>query len=155
MQPMKRISIIAVVLLACGAAAWPGAGWAGQLAGSYGFTFSGTVNMASGFTGPIVGVGTFLLDGRGNVTGQETFNVTGTLCSGSLAGTYTTSRAGVGTVTATFTATTSDCPTPSASLDLIYTSVNNNNKLYLLQSGTGSSNKIVSGVAEKQEAETH
>jgi hypothetical protein len=145
---MKRISIIAVVLLACGAPAWPGAGWAGQLAGSYGFTFSGTVINASGFNGPIVGVGTFLLDGRGNVTGQETFNVTGTVCSGKLAGTYTTSLAGVGTVTATFTATTSGCP--SGSLDLIYTSVNNNNKLYLVQN---SSNKIVSGVAEKQVGE--
>jgi hypothetical protein len=151
---MKRISVIAVVLLACGAAAWPGAGWAGQLAGSYGVTFSGTVINASGFTGPIAGVGIFLLDGRGHVTGQETFNVTGTVCSGTVVGTYTTSPAGVGTVTTTFTPTTPP-PCPSGSLDLIYTSVNNNNKLYLLQSGTGSENKIVSGVAEKQEAETH
>jgi hypothetical protein len=142
---MKRISIIAVVLLACGAAAWPGAGWAQSLAGRYGFTFSGTVINASGFNGPIAGVGHFLLDGQGNVTGHESFNVTGTVCFGKLAGTYTTSLEGVGTVTATFTAKTSGCP--SGSLDLIYTSVNGNTKLYLLQN---SSNKIVSGVAEKQ-----
>ena len=141
---MKRASGIALMLLACGIGGWPGAVYARPL-GHCGFIFSGAVINAAGFSGPIAGEGEFLADAQGHVTGSETFNVTGTVCSGTLDGTYTSSQDDTGTLTANFTPSTSGCP--SGTLHLSYSAVDNDKRVYFVQTDPA---KVVSGIAEKK-----
>jgi hypothetical protein len=131
-------------LLACGIAGWPESSYA-ELLGTYGYSYTGTVLGSAGFNGPIAGVGEFDLDGRGNLSGTETFNVTGTVCSGTLAGTYTVASDDTGTVTAAFTPSTAGCP--SGTFHLYYSAVEDGRKIYFLQTDPG---RVAAGEAEKK-----
>jgi hypothetical protein len=78
--------------------------------GTYGFGVIGTVIFVppvpptpncAGWTPvslPISISGTLTGDGKGDVTGTETFNANGQVCSGTLAGTYTLNSDGTGTL---------------------------------------------------------
>jgi hypothetical protein len=142
---MQRLPVIASIVAVSIVVARPSGGNAAGVIGHYGFIFSGTIINSAGFNGPIVGEGEFHLDGLGNVTGRETFNVAGTVCSGTLSGTYTTSPPGSGQVIAPFKPTTAGCPSGTVTLD--FTAVDGTNKLYLMQIAR---DKVVSGIAERK-----
>lgn len=108
---MKRIAfaVAAFVALICGLAAFPAIGVsraaAGGLNASFAFGFAGTV-ISGPATGPIAGTGIFAFTNAGTVTGTETFNAVGTVCNGTLSGTYTLDTDGTGTITVIFTSIT-------------------------------------------------
>ena len=125
-----------------------------SISGAYGITYSGTVLSASGSTGstattsPIAGAGQLVFDGKGGVTGSETFNRAGTVCAGTLTGTDTVNPDGTATITLTLTpttSTTSGCA--SGTLTLGAVAVNGGQQVLL--SGTDT-DKVVSGQASKQ-----
>jgi hypothetical protein len=139
---MKRASAMALVMVISGIAGGPRAGYA-EIHGHYGFSFTGVVNTAA-FKGPIVGEGDFFCNKNGDLTGDETFNVAGTVCTGNLQGTFTVHN-DAGTVTAGFTPTTPGCP--SGTLHLSYTAVDNDKNFLFVQTD---SDKVVSGEAERK-----
>ncbi len=132
---MKKLVFIAPFILSV--LAWlgtPGAVWAqppysaSDFLGSWGFGVSGIVIATPPPTGPtpncagwtavsvpIAIDGTLVGDGKGGLTGTQTLNANGLVCTGTLAGTYTVAADGTGTLNnVTFT--------PSASSPLQCTS---------------------------------
>jgi len=55
---------------------------------------------------PVAGFGSLTADGKGNITGgTETFNAGGSVCTGTITGTYSVNPDGTGASTFTFTST--------------------------------------------------
>jgi hypothetical protein len=141
---MKGIPRVVLLAASC-TLGWPCPGYARLLRGHYGFTFSGTVLNASGFTGPIAGEGDLFCQEGGELSGSETFDVVGTVCSGSLEGSCASTGHDTGTVTATFTPSTTGCPT--GTLHISYTAVDSDRKFFFVQTDP---DRVVSGVAERK-----
>jgi hypothetical protein len=79
-----------------------------SLNGSYAGIFSGTIPHKSG-TETILGTGVFIADGKGHLSGKETYTLGTQTCEATLSGTYTVGSDGRGTDNVTFTATTAGC----------------------------------------------
>lgn len=108
---MKTLMLVVIGLALCasgcgGSNATAQTGFSNSsLKGNYGLSFSASVLP----TGHIAGTGVFMADGKGNITGVETVNVDGSVCSATLTGTYTINSDGTGTDTLEFTPTTEGC----------------------------------------------
>jgi len=93
-------------------------------------------NLTGSITGgqPVAGVGQIILDGKGNVSGSETFSVGGTITTTAIGGTYTANAdcLGMAQITA------SGLPTANYS----FVVVNGGKELLLIETDTGT---IVSG----------
>lgn len=80
-----------------------------SLRGSYAGIFSGEIESGANAL-PIVGSGIFVADGRGHLSGHETYAVgTGTACEASISGTYTISPDGSGADSIAFKTSTDGC----------------------------------------------
>ncbi len=90
-----------------------------SIRGSYATSYCVALPNASGPTQFLSGTGVFQADGSGNLTGQETTNTNGEVCSGTMIGTYTVNPNGTGTVSVTFTATTQGCTNVSFQQSLV------------------------------------
>jgi hypothetical protein len=66
------------------------------------------------------GVGIFVADGNGSISGTETFNTGTTVCNVSVTGTYTVNQNGTGTLNATFTSPAAGCSGTFNSSLLLY-----------------------------------
>jgi hypothetical protein len=91
----------------------------GSIRGSYGFSFAVALLNDSGRTQFLSGTGLYFADGAGHLTGQETTNANGHVCSGTLAGAYTVTPNGNGTTSVTFTPTTAGCSVVSFQQSLV------------------------------------
>ena len=80
-----------------------------SIKGSYGISYIVALPNASGPTQFFSGTGVYQADGAGHLTGEETTNTNGEVCSGTLNGTYTVDPNGTGTVSVTFSPTTPGC----------------------------------------------
>jgi hypothetical protein len=79
----------------------------GSIRGTYRLTFTGII-LASGL--PESGVGVFVADGQGRLTGTEVFNAAGHLCPNvAITATYTVDDNGLGTLAAEFSSETPGC----------------------------------------------
>ncbi len=87
--------------------------------GSYGISYIVALPNISGPTQFLSGTGVIQADGKGQLTGEETTNTNGQVCSGKLTGNYTVSPNGTGTVSAVFTATTPGCSDVSIEQTLV------------------------------------
>lgn len=95
--------IIASLTLVPGGANATGDGFSMQsLNGSYVGTFSGKINVG-GTLVPILGTGLFVADGRGHLSGHETYTIDTTVCYSSISGTYAINRDGTGKDSVKFT----------------------------------------------------
>lgn len=65
------------------------------------------------------GTGLYQADGAGHLTGTETTNANGEVCSGNLAGSYTVNPNGTGTTSVKFTPTTAGCSPVSFQQSLV------------------------------------
>lgn len=145
---MKRIAFVVAgfVALTCGLATLPAIGVsraaAGGLNANFAFGFAGTV-ISGPATGPIAGTGIFAFTSAGTLTGTETFNAIGTVCTGTLSGTYTLNTDGTGTITVTFTSTT--CGSMAGHSSFVLSSAQDRMDLV----GTDSF-QVTSGAANKQ-----
>ncbi len=90
-----------------------------SIRGSYATSYCVALTNPSGLTQFLSGTGVFHADGAGHVTGQETTNTNGQVCSGTMTGTYTVNPDGTGTLSVTFTATTPGCPDVSFQQSLV------------------------------------
>jgi hypothetical protein len=89
-------ALVLAVLQQSGNVAAGGPGLAlSLLSGSYASLFSGTTS--GGSPVPFAGTGIFISDGHGKLSGHETINLNGTVCSFKLNGTYTLTADGSGT----------------------------------------------------------
>jgi hypothetical protein len=79
-----------------------------RLKGSYAGIFSGQINSSDGLL-PITGTGIFVADGRGNLSGHETYTVDTTPCDAEIVGTYTINPDGSGTDSITFSTSSTGC----------------------------------------------
>jgi len=96
-------------------------------------------------SGPITGEGQFKADGKGNLSGSQTFDVNGLICLSNFTGTYTVAADGVCTVTAVSSAVTSGCPSGTVSLlGVLYDSGKTVQFIQLDET------KVLSGEARKQ-----
>jgi hypothetical protein len=87
--------------------------------GRYGFSLSGYFVMGK-VPVWLVGTGQLVADGRGHLTGSESFSLLGTQCAGILeGGTYKIHPDGTGTVSATYTPTTGPCGSEAVGLSLV------------------------------------
>ncbi len=77
--------------------------------GSYSITYVVALPNPAGPTQFLSGTGVYLADAAGHLTGEETTNTNGQVCSGKLAGTYAVNPNGTGAVSTIFTATTPGC----------------------------------------------
>jgi hypothetical protein len=87
--------------------------------GSYGISYCVALPTASGPTQFLSGTGLYEADGAGHLTGAETTNANGQVCTGNLTGTYTVNRNGTGTASVTFTPTTAGCSPVSFQQSLV------------------------------------
>ncbi len=105
------ISLTLALFLAHGYAAAQPPYSAADFSGTWGFGVSGTVIFTPPPTGPtpncsgwtpaslpIAIEGTLVGDGKGGLSGTQTFNASGLVCSGTLSGTYTVNSDGTGTL---------------------------------------------------------
>lgn len=90
-----------------------------SIRGSYGISYSVALPNASGPTQFLSGTGVYQADGAGHLTGEETTNANGEVCSGTLTGTYSVNPNGTGTVSVTFTPTTVGCSAVSFQQSLV------------------------------------
>jgi hypothetical protein len=90
-----------------------------SISGNYGISYSVALPNASGPTQFLSGTGVYQADGAGHLTGEETTNTNGEVCSGNLTGTYTVNPSGTGTVSVTFTPTTAGCSMVSFEQSLV------------------------------------
>lgn len=90
-----------------------------SIRGSYGTTYSVALPNPSGPTQFLSGTGVYQADGAGHLTGQETTNTNGQVCSGTMTGTYTVNANGTGAVAVIFTATTPGCTDVSFQQSLV------------------------------------
>lgn len=74
--------------------------YAGRFSGTF-FTNSGTLLMG--------GTGVFVADGKGNISGHESYSLSGTPCNAAVTGTYTVNPDGSGTLSAAFNTTDPGC----------------------------------------------
>ena len=74
--------------------------------------FVGNPPQPTGNTAPEASTGTITADGNGGFTGNLTFNAGGTVCSGTVTGTFCANDdgSGRGTATGQFTGTSGTCP---------------------------------------------
>jgi hypothetical protein len=79
-----------------------------SLNGSYAGIFSGTIPHKTR-SETILGTGVFIADGKGHLTGAETYTIGTTTCEATLSGTYTVGPDGRGSDSITFTPTTAGC----------------------------------------------
>ena len=77
--------------------------------GWYSSIFSGFL-IASPAAQPFAGTGLFVADGKGNLTGHETFNLNGHACQYQIKGTYSVSADGTGSNAIAYTNGGSGCP---------------------------------------------
>lgn len=82
---------------------------AASIRGSYGISYSVALPSSTGPAGFLSGTGVYRADGAGGLTGEETTNADGQVCTGTLAGTYRVNPDGTGTDSVTFTPTTAGC----------------------------------------------
>jgi len=122
-RPALIVLLLALALSGCGSG---GAKALAQpifdnasISGSYGISYSVALPNASGPTGFLSGTGIYQADGAGHLTGAETTNANGVVCSGNLNGTYTVNPNGTGTVSVTFTPTTPGCSPVSFQQSLV------------------------------------
>ena len=115
--------------------------------GTYIIMYSGTVldNSVFPISGPIAAVGHFRADGKGNLSGSDTFDVDGLVCLSNFAGTYTVDASGGCTVSVTSTPVTNGCPSGKASL--IGEVFSGGGKVVFVQNDT---TKVLSGEADRQ-----
>ena len=111
---MMIIGACAIAML-CGASANAGGYGAGlgfsarTIKGTYASTFQGSVINGSTLE-PINGTAVLTSDGKGNITGKESFVFNGTTCTGvSSKGTYTVNADGSGTTSFVFTGGSPAC----------------------------------------------
>jgi len=97
----------------------------GSVKGFYVLEYAGS-EVTSVPAAPFNGLGLVYADGNGNLKGDETFNQAGTLCSGTIIGTYTVGPQGEGTATINYTpAASSTCSASATDLILIVRDLNN------------------------------
>lgn len=129
---------------------------AASIAGAYGLTFNGSVINAAGSTAgttsAFAGTGQVVFDGKSAVTGSETFNLAGTVCTGTITGTYTVNSDGVATIMYTFSPTVSGttpapatCPSSSQTHSAVI--VNGGQQIYFAETDA---DRVVTGSAQKQ-----
>ena len=87
--------------------------------GRYGITYTVALPNPQGPTQFLSGTGVYEADGAGHLTGEETTNANGEVCSGTLTGTYTVNPNGTGTTSVTFTPTTNGCSVVSFQQSLV------------------------------------
>lgn len=80
------------------------------LSGHYAFGFHGRVLAAGTLPGPIAGSGLLELNGRGGLSGSESFNAGGTVCWGTIAGTYVVHAQGTCELHLSFSPKMGPCP---------------------------------------------
>lgn len=90
-----------------------------SISGSYGISYSVALPNASGAAQFLSGTGLYQADGAGHLTGTETTNANGEVCSGNLAGSYTVNPNGTGTTSVKFTPTTAGCSPVSFQQSLV------------------------------------
>ncbi len=83
-----------------------------RLKGRYSGIFSGQANTGNGFL-PLAGTGIFIADGRGNLSGHETYTIDTTVCEAEISGSYTISADGTGTGTVAFISSSDGCTSGS------------------------------------------
>ena len=97
----------------------------GSVKGFYVLEYAGS-DITSTPAAPFNGLGLVYADGNGNLKGDETFNQDGTLCKGSIAGTYTVGLQGEGNATIDYTpAASSTCAASATDLRIIVRDLNN------------------------------
>jgi hypothetical protein len=102
MKPQLLVLVfLCLCLTTCGGAAGPILSSAGGTVHAAGFTAK---NMSGGYGFSIVtlgaaATGVITADGNGNITGEETANVAGLSCHGTLTGSYTVEADGAGAAT--------------------------------------------------------
>ncbi len=101
--------LMALVLLQYSAAAAGDGGPNRLVRGWYSSVFSGFL-VTSPAPQPFAGTGLFVSDGKGNLTGHETFNLNGHACQYQIKGTYTVGADGTGSNAIAFTNGGSGCP---------------------------------------------
>jgi len=75
---------------------------------------------------PLNGGGVIFIDGNGNFKGNQSYNDNGTVCNGTVAGTYKVGPNGNGSATATFSpATGSACSGSTGNVNLVVSDPNN------------------------------
>lgn len=90
-----------------------------SIRGSYGTSYIVALSNLSGPTQFLSGTGIYYADGAGHLTGEETTNTNGQVCSGTLTGSYTVNPNGTGTASVTFAATTPGCSDVSIEQNLV------------------------------------
>ena len=90
-----------------------------SIRGSYGTSYIVALPDPSGPTLFLSGTGVYQADGAGHLTGEETTNTNGQVCSGTMTGTYTINPNGTGTVSVIFMAATPGCSDVSLQQSLV------------------------------------
>ena len=99
----------AITMLSAGGASAGGGFSKRSIRGTYASTFQGSVIESSSLL-PVNGTAIFTADGKGNISGHESFVFNGTICTDvASTGTYTVNKDGSGTTSFTFTGSTSAC----------------------------------------------
>jgi hypothetical protein len=97
----------------------------GSVKGFYVLEYAGS-DITSAPGTPFNGLGLVWADGNGNLKGDETFNQDGTVCRGTVTGTYTVGPAGEGVAALDYTpASTSTCTASTTDLKIIVRDLNN------------------------------
>ncbi|HUO03649.1 MAG TPA: hypothetical protein VMU16_00500 [Candidatus Binataceae bacterium] len=79
-----------------------------SMKGSYAGIFSGQANTGESLIS-LLGTGIFIADGKGNLTGHETYTFGTTPCQAAILGTYQVDADGSGTDSVTFTTSSPGC----------------------------------------------
>ncbi len=87
--------------------------------GSYGISYIVALPKVSSATEFLSGTGVLKADGAGHLSGEETTNTNGQVCSGTLTGTYTVNANGTGALSMLFAATTPGCSDVSIEQNLV------------------------------------
>lgn len=80
--------------------------------GSYASQFSGTI-FSNNTALLMSGTGVFTSDGKGNITGHESYTLNGTPCTATVSGTYTVNPDGTGDLAGEFTSIGQGCESGS------------------------------------------
>lgn len=114
-----------LAITAIGISAWADGFSVSSLIGFYAVNFGGRDLSVSPAVG-LDGGGVIFVDGEGNFKGNETYNDNGTVCNGTVAGTYKVGPDGNGSATVTFTpAASSACSSSTGDVNLVVTDPNN------------------------------
>ncbi|MGH7814628.1 MAG: hypothetical protein ACREQI_11590 [Candidatus Binataceae bacterium] len=115
MMKLARIGIVAAALAALllsgigdGAAA-AGRGFSlASVKGAYAGIFSGQANTGESLI-PLLGTGVFISNGKGNLSGHETYTIGTMVCDAQISGTYTVDPDGTGAASIAFSTLTPGC----------------------------------------------